>query len=278
MKLLAGLIGFPLSHSISPSMQQAAFEYCGIDAEYRLWEVSEAGIGDYLGRLRMPEYLGANVTIPYKSAVIPFLDDLADDSAKIGAVNTIVNSGGRLAGHNTDSPGFLRALEEDGKFDARGKRVVVLGAGGAARAVVFALAIRKPESIAMVSRSVEKAKRACSVPCSDVTRCTPVTYDTLVNSGLLDRCDLFVNATPVGLRPDESPLPAGSIPRQALVYDLIYRPTKLLKDAEAAGARTLDGLPMLVYQGALSFSLWTGAKAPEDVMFAAALKALGRGA
>ncbi|MCL5256371.1 MAG: shikimate dehydrogenase [Chloroflexi bacterium] len=278
MKRFATLIGLPLSHSVSPSMQQAAFDYYGIDAEYQLWEVREEGLEASLQRLRMPECMGANITIPYKSAAIPFLDEISDDSAKIGAVNTIVNRGGKLAGFNTDSPGFLRALEEDGDFDVRGKRVVVLGAGGAARAVIFAIAGRKPESITVAARNIDKARNACLVASNRGFRCDPIRCDCLRDSGVLDRCDLIVNATPVGLKAGESPLAAEYIRRPALVYDLIYRPTALLEYAAAAGARTLGGLPMLVYQGALSFSLWTGKPAPEHQMFAAARKALEQGA
>lgn len=277
MKSIAGLIGFPLAHSISPAMQQAAFDYHHIPAEYCLWEVEPDGLRAALDRLRRPDCLGANVTIPYKRQAIAYLDELSSDAAKIAAVNTIARCDSRLIGHNTDAPGFLRALEEDGRFNASGKQVVLLGAGGAARAVAFALATRCPSALYVVNRQQDRAEDICAELAADMERCSAIGYQELFGSGVLNKCDLLVNATPVGLQEGETLIPRPSIPAGALVCDLTYRPTKLLEDAESVGARTLDGLPMLVYQGAVSFSLWTGMEAPVRLMKEAALRALGRG-
>jgi shikimate dehydrogenase len=276
-KKLAGLIGFPLSHSVSPQMHKAAFEYYRMDADYVLWETAPDQVATRVGSLRQEQYYGANVTVPHKRLAMDYLDEIVLEAAKIGAVNTIVNRSGVLSGYNTDAEGFLRSLELDGHLDPRGGRVIILGAGGAARAVTYALASRKPASILVVNRDQEKAVAVCRLARTEGTSCRSTGYDELYAGSNLEECDLLINATSVGLRPGESPLDLRRLPTAALVYDLIYRPTLLLQSAKEAGARTLSGLSMLVYQGALSFTLWTGLEAPVPVMRAAAEQALGAG-
>ena len=277
--LTVGIIGYPLGHSISPAFQQAAFDHYGMDARYVVWETPVDGLPQRIQSLRAPHVLGANVTVPHKEAVRSSLDSLSEAASRTGAVNTIVNRNGLLEGHNTDVPGFLRALKGDGGFDPRGKRVLLLGAGGAARAVAYALSSVGVASLTIANRTVERARRLAEVlSIGAIAKAVPIERDALAaNNGW----DLIVNTTTLGMwhsaGEGQSPLPASLIPSHALVYDLVYNPseTPLLREAKAAGARTLGGLPMLVYQGAAAFQLWTGKEAPLEVMFEAARKALG---
>ncbi|MBI2913041.1 MAG: shikimate dehydrogenase [Chloroflexi bacterium] len=281
MKYLA-VIGYPLEHSLSPFFQQAVIDHLGLDIRYEAWPTPPDRLAETVQGLRAPDRLGANVTIPYKEAVVPLMDELNDLSRKVGAVNTIVNREGRLHGHNTDVEGFLWALRHDAAFDPAGCRALIAGAGGAARAVVVALSEARAASITVINRTFARATRL-------VEELRPVAGDTELHA-LPDMytswaasavgCRLLVNCTSVGLagtpEEKESPVPVEVIPASALVYDLLYRPleTKLMAAARRRGARVLGGLPMLVYQGAASFALWTGREAPVDIMFEAARKAL----
>ncbi|MDO8750011.1 MAG: shikimate dehydrogenase [Dehalococcoidia bacterium] len=278
--LTVGIIGYPLGHSISPAFQQAAFDHYGMDARYLVWETPADGLAQRIQSLRGPNVLGANVTVPHKEAVRSRLDTLSEATQRTGAVNTIVNRNGLLEGHNTDVPGFLRALKEDGGFDPKGKRVLLLGAGGAARAVAYALSGAGVASLTIANRTVERAQRLIQVlNIGAIAKAVPMNRDALATE---KGWDLIVNTTTLGMwhspGEGESPLPAGLILSHALVYDLVYNPpeTPLLREARRAGARTLGGLPMLVYQGAAAFQLWTGKEAPLSVMFEAAQKALGQ--
>jgi shikimate dehydrogenase len=282
MTKYVGIIGYPLKHSISPLFQQAAFDHCGLDLCYETWETEPGRLGEVGGRLRRPENLGANVTIPYKEAVLPFLDELDDLARRIGAVNTIAKRGQSLIGYNTDALGFLRALEEDG-FKVEGRRVVLLGAGGAARAAAFALVMAGVASLAIVNRTQDKAESLLSSLTSSSKRGQQVMalpWDRSSLARALSGCHLVVNATSIGMKhgPTEgrSPLEAELLPQDALIYDMVYNPeeTPFLRQARMMGARTLGGLPMLVYQGAAAFELWTERAAPLDIMFEAARKAL----
>lgn len=272
-----GIIGHPLGHTLSPLFQQAAFDHLGIPATYRPYDLLPEEVPAFVAQLREPHWLGVNVTVPHKERVRPLLDAEVDAAAVVGAVNTIVNDGGRLVGYNTDVVGFRDALAEVG-FVVRGTRVVVLGAGGAARAVVYALRIDGAAEIVVANRSVARAERLLADLAPDPTHTAALPLDAAALAPALARCDLLVNCTSVGLQPGEAPLPDESVPRQALVYDLIYNPpqTRLLAAAAARGARTLDGLSMLVGQGAAAFTLWTGRPAPRDVMQRAAAEGLAR--
>jgi len=276
--LNVGIIGYPLGHSISPAFQQAAFDHYGMDARYLVWETPLDGLTQRIQSLRAPSVLGANVTVPHKEAVRSSLDSLSEAAGRTGAVNTIVNRNGLLEGHNTDVPGFLRALKEDSGFDPRGKRVLLLGAGGAARAAAYALADAGVASLTIANRTAERAQRLIQVlGIGAIAKAIPMERDALASD---HGWDLIINTTTLGMwhSPGEgqSPLPASLIPPRALVYDLVYNPpdTPLLLEARKAGARTLGGLPMLVYQGAEAFQLWTGKEAPLKVMFEAARRAL----
>jgi len=280
-----GVIGYPLKHSISPDFQQAALDYYNLDVRYQAWEVKIEDFPSVINRLRQPQNLGANVTVPYKETVMRLLDEIDDFARLVGAVNTVVNKDGRLKGFNTDSSGFLRALREDAGFEPSKKKVLILGAGGAARAVGFSLVQEKVRALVFTDLFLEKAKNLTGALVKFAADSqTKIDIEAVQSSANLAKvaaqCQLIVNCTTVGMKHSSeeslSPLASDSIPKDALVYDLVYNPsqTPLLKMAKAAGAKTIGGLPMLVYQGAFSFKLWTGREAPIDIMLSAARKAL----
>ncbi len=275
-----GIIGFPIRHSISPAFQQAALDHLGLDATYQGWEVKPEDVGEFVNGLRSPGTLGINVTVPHKEAVIPFLDEVDDWSTSAGAVNTIVNREGKLTGHNTDGPGFLRALREAGSFSPQGKNVLVLGAGGAARGVVLALIRDGAGHIAIANRTLSRAQQLSRMARDNGLDAQSISLEEDGLAAAAASANLIVNCTTVGMShgPDVagSPLPPSLIPATSLVYDLVYNPleTPLLRDAARAGAGTLGGIYMLVYQGADSFKMWTGQDAPVAVMLEAATKAM----
>jgi shikimate dehydrogenase len=282
MAKFVGLIGNKLKHSISPIFQQAAFDYLGLDIRYEVWETAKDDLPRVVEGIRDPSKLGANVTIPYKEAMLPLLNDVDSDARRIGAVNTIVNRGGKLTGYNTDSSGFLKALREDGGFSPRNKRAVLLGAGGVARAVGFALVDTGMRSLIILNRTQSRGEAlAWDLKVSD-TEVVALSWKDGKTLTALTECDLLVNCTSVGMKDSagegKSPLGVGLIPKRALVYDVVYNPieTPLISAAKKAGARTLGGLPMLVYQGAASFELWTGKSAPIDMMMRVAKRALAK--
>ena len=278
-----GVIAGEGKKSLSPSFQQAAIDALGLDLVYEAWPTSEEGLGTRVTTLRAPSVRGANVTIPHKEAIIPLLDGMDDLAAKVGAVNTVVNEDGKLSGHNTDVEGFLRALREDGGLDPAGKRALVAGAGGAARAVVIALQEARATSITVINRTYTRASRLVddlqgNAPDTDLSA-LPNMHPSWVAASA--GCDVLINCTPAGTGAandeDESGIPVSILRSGMLVYDLVYLPaeTPLMAAARARGAKVLGGLPMLIYQGASSFHLWTGREAPVDVMFSAAREALG---
>ena len=280
MNTSLGIIGYPIGHSISPRFQQAALDFCGIDAEYRAYPVAPEDVGRFVAGLRQPGILGINVTVPHKEAVIPFLDEIDDWATEAGAVNTIVNRQGRLTGHNTDGYGFLRALQEGGGFQPRGRRTLILGAGGAARGVVLALAREGVGYLTIANRTPERAESL-----AQLARGRGITAQAIPLSGAdlteaAASAELIVNCTTIGMTHGpgaaDSPLPRQAIPVTALVYDLVYNPleTRLLRDAAQIGAATLGGIQMLVYQGAASFELWHEQPAPVAVMLEAATRAM----
>ncbi len=288
MTRFIGIIGYPLKHTLSPAFQQAALDHYKLDIRYWAWETEPASLHTVVSRLRWPENIGANVTVPHKESVTALVDEVDSMAATVGAVNTIVKRGGRLVGYNTDVRGFIRSLREDAFFDPRDRRVVVLGAGGAARAVCFGLLGEGVASIAIANRTPRRATELVDALAhrrsglSAGTEVTMVVWGSDEMANQLKHCHLIVNCTTLGMAhgsgEGESPLSAEDIPRNALVYDLVYNPaeTPLLQAARKVGARRLGGLAMLVYQGAASFELWIGRPAPVDVMMLAARKALAK--
>jgi len=310
MTKLVGIIGYPVGHSVSPQMQQAALDHYKLDIRYEMWETAPDKLASFVEQLRQPDYLGANITVPHKSAMLQLVDELEALACELGAVNTVVNRDGRLYGFNTDAGGFLKALNKDGGFDPAEKRAVIIGAGGVARAATFALSKAGIKSLIITDIDLDRARklkddlerslartqgkppRSC-YDAKDITWIDSLTYkmwptpdinvfssnDPLFKSAVSD-CHIIVNCTPIGMKhsaaENKSPLDANLIPGGAFVYDVVYNPviTKLLADAKKAGAGTLNGLAMLVYQGAIAFELWTGREAPVNIMFKAAEKAL----
>ena len=280
MNTSLGIIGYPIGHSISPVFQQAALDFCGVDAEYRAYPVAPEEVGEFVAGLRQPGVLGINVTVPHKEAVIPFLDEIDDWATEAGAVNTIVNRQGRLTGHNTDGYGFLRALREGAGFEPKGRTTLILGAGGAARGVVLALAREGVGHLTIANRTPERAESL-----AQLARGRGITAQAIPLSGAdlaeaAASAELIVNCTTIGMAHGpgdaDSPLPRQAIPVTALVYDLVYNPleTRLLREAAQTGAATLGGIQMLVYQGAASFELWHEQPAPVAVMLEAATRAM----
>jgi shikimate dehydrogenase len=279
----AGVIGFPLSHSLSPVIFRAAFDAAGIDARYEAWKTDEAELADRIAGLRADDVLGANVTIPHKEAVVPLLDRLDELAERTGAVNTIANESGQLAGYNTDVAGFARALREDAGFDAQGKRAAILGGGGAARAVALALLDAGAAFVLLTGRTPKRLDRIVA-DFRGLTKAGSTITWTHMGEGVfltyLPSADLIVNCTPVGTAGTEtegqSPVEAKHLPNGGLVFDLVYNPdeTPLMKMAQERGSKAASGLGMLVYQAAESFRLWTGRDAPVEAMLAAGREAL----
>jgi shikimate dehydrogenase len=271
------LLGDPVAHSRSPTIHNAAFRAQGLDAVYLAARVEAQGVGAAVAGLRALGALGANVTIPHKTAVIPHLDALTDRARAIGAVNTLVPApGGRLTGDNTDAPGFLQPLEARG-LDAAltGAPMLIFGAGGAARAVAYALLTAlAPARLTLAVRTPAKAEAlAADLAPHDPGAALAVTPMEAAGPALRD-ARLVVNATPLGMHPKPEGTPwarAGDFGPGHVVYDLVYapRPTRLVREAAAAGATTLDGLAMLVGQAAVAYHQWTGRPMPLDAVYAA---------
>lgn len=272
-----GLIGKPVTHSVSPPMHNAAFEELGLEYVYLAFEVSENSLSDAVSGLRSLGLEGANVTIPHKTAVMEHLEGLDKTAEKIGAVNTIDRDGERLVGYNTDGLGAQRSLET--KVDSlEGKNVLLLGAGGAGRAIAFTLA-QAGSDLTISNRTASKAEELASEIEAEVG--VEVGQVPLENSQLrknILESEILINSTSVGMHPneDETLVEAEDLHSDLIVMDIVYNPilTRLLEEAEEAGAETIDGLEMLVRQGAASFEIWTGEKPPIKTMGKAARKAV----
>jgi shikimate dehydrogenase len=269
MKTVA-LIGSPLGHTLSPAMHNAAFKSLGLDYEYVALEVAPDDLKDAVGGLRALHFAGFNVTIPHKEEIVQYLDEVTRFARSVGAVNCVQNQDGRLIGFNTDGPGFIESLEEDARFKAEGKKCLILGAGGAGRALAVSLLQNGAKTVSLYDPVAEKAEELARSLGARVAGDLQTEIDSL---------DLLVNASPVGMHPkiDASPLPEGiRFPKKLCVYDLVYNPeeTKLLRAARTAGAKAVSDLGMLVKQGALAFTVFTGHSAPMEVMGEAARAAL----
>lgn len=287
-----GLTGWPLGHSLSPQIHAAALNALGLPGSYRLLPVPPLpeGAGELqatLSRVRQGELQGLNVTIPHKQAVIPWLDELSAAAQAIGAVNVIYPQGDRLAGDNSDAPAFLADLERflstspDYLDKKEPRQALVIGAGGSARAVVYAL-LHGGWRVSLAARRVEAAERLAgdlSLSCPQALPIEPFSLDRATLESRMS-CDLIVNSTPLGMHPHPgaSPWPAGlPFPTGAAIYDLVYNPpeTALVRAARQAGRPATTGLGMLAEQAALAFECWTGLSAPRQAMLAAAESALG---
>jgi shikimate dehydrogenase len=262
-----GLLGRPVTHSLSPAMHNAAFRELGLNAVYVAFEVSD--LAQAVAGLRGLQVPGVSVTIPLKEEIIPLLDELDPQAARIGAVNTVVNRGGLLTGHNTDWLGALMALEERTRI--AGQRFLILGAGGAAKAIAFAIQ-EKGGQVAITDLDLAKALALSRKIWVEV-----VAPDHLEEYP----AEVLINATPVGMEPKSGdiPLDPNLLARSRVVMDIVYKPleTRLLQEAKARGCQVIDGLRMLIHQGAAQFELWTGLPAPREVMARAAYGSLSEG-
>ncbi len=273
-KQIYGIVGHPVKHSLSPAMQNAAFNHLEISAEYRLFEVSDADFDKFLDKIREErDVAGLNITIPHKIRAKEYLErvgSLDENAAKLGAVNTIkIAVDGQMKGFNTDGPGFYRSLVQDLKFEPEGKNIFVLGSGGAAKAVAMFLGSKAGTIFVFdTDRDKMSALRNHYAKYFDVMKLNLVSGAGRIKESL-DNCDLLINATPVGMKDsDVSPIAKKFLRPDLCVYDLVYnRPsTQLIRDAREAGACALTGVGMLLYQGALAFEIWTGKSAPIDIM------------
>jgi shikimate dehydrogenase len=262
-------------------MHQAALDALGIDARFEVWETPLSDLDGLINGMRSGDCLGASVTIPYKETVIALMDEVTPKAHAIGAVNCIAVKDGRLIGHNTDGDGFIAALRERANFDVAGKRALLIGAGGAAKALAHALIDEGAASLIIANRTRARAEElVAGLRREKGIDAVPLSLDPEDIAAPAAAADLIVNSTSIGMssgpNTGDSPLPATLIPSEALVNDIVYSPpnTPLLRDARARGARVLGGLPMLIYQGAVAFTLWTGREAPVDVMFKASEEAL----
>jgi len=263
---LFAVLGDPISHSLSPVMHNQAFAEIGYNGIYLAFRVQN--IGAAVSGIRALDIKGASITIPHKVSIMTFLDQIDDTAKKIGAVNTLINRQGVLVGYNSDCIGATKALSD--KTTIKDKDVVIIGAGGAARAIGFGI-ISEGGRVTVLNRSTVKGE--------ELARDLGADFQPLSNLKNIN-CQILINTTPVGMTPhtDAIPVNGKDIKRSMVVMDIVYNPlkTRLLKEAENIGCKTIDGLAMFVYQGAFQFELWTGAKAPIEVMKKAVMECLER--
>jgi shikimate dehydrogenase len=269
-KLTYGIIGYPIKHSLSPYMQAAAFKALGIDAEYKAFEVAPSDVGSFMKSAAVKAISGFNVTIPHKIAAKDYLlhyGHLDETAKKLGAVNTVNITSDSMKGYNTDGPGFYRSLQEELKFEPEGKNVFILGAGGAARAVAMYLG-DGPRRIRVYD--VDAAKKE-DLRAHYREYYDPEKFETVDEADIkvaIEQSQLLVNATPMGMKEgDPMPVDKSMLHPGLYVYDLVYnRQTELVREAARMKLHATTGLGMLLYQGAIAFEIWTGKKAPVDVM------------
>ena len=269
-----GVFGDPVAHSLSPEIQNTALKHANIDVQYARFHIRTGELREAFRLTQECQFLGLNLTIPHKIAAVGLIDSLDEPAKKIGAVNTIRISAGALEGFNTDGGGFGRAIRDNFAIDLRDLRVLVLGAGGAARAIAFHCAWEKSERLVILNRDLKKAKQLVDELRSEfmgprvlgpVARLDVVAWDESAIRFQLANLDLIVNATPLGLQPrDPSPIPARALAPHLMVFDTIYAPgkTALIRAAEEAGTRAADGRLMLLHQGAAAFEIWFDRSAP----------------
>lgn len=271
---VCGVIGDPIEHSLSPIMHNAAFQALDLDYAYLAFKVKPACVADAVNGMRALNIRGLNVTMPHKKAVMASLDRIDLSAQIIDSVNTILNKENLLFGFNTDGVGAVRALKENG-VALKGRKVLLLGAGGAARAIAYSLA-KEADELAVLNRTVKDAQAlARLVEKATNKRIVAASLEPEDIDANLQDSDILINATSVGMkpRPDETPVPIELLRSNLAVMDIVYNPleTKLAKDAKALGAKVVSGVEMLIYQGAASFEIWTGKSAPVEVMRKAAL-------
>ncbi len=275
---LIGVFGHPVSENPTVVMHEAGFKALNLNWRYLTIEVYPKDLENAMKGLRAFNMKGINLTIPHKVEVLKYLDEVKPDAALMGAVNTVIREGNKLIGENTDGKGFMRSLTQDAKVDPKGKKVVVLGAGGAARSITVELSLAGAESITIVNRSIERG-RVLSELLSSKTPAKSEFVEWKGSYSIPAGTDILVNATSIGLFPninDKPDINYDSIKPGLVVCDVIHTPmTPFLNEAKIRGAKIVDGLGMLVYQGAIGFKLWTGLDAPVKEMHSALSKAFG---
>lgn len=266
-----GIFGWPISHTASPAMHNAAFRHSGINSVYVPFHVPPGDIKRAVKSIIPLGISGVNITVPYKEAAFKLVDDMTKEARLIGAVNTIVVQGDKLIGHNTDAQGFGRSLKYDGGTNPYRKNVVLLGSGGAARAVAIHLAMTNVKSLCIVNRTFTRAIRLARYVKRRFPniKINPASLRSKAINEALESADILINATTCGMKRGDPLLVDHSLlPPDIVVYDLIYKPkeTKLITGARQMGLKTVNGFGMLLYQGAAAFELWTGKKAPLEIM------------
>jgi shikimate dehydrogenase len=274
---LCGVIGDPIEHTLSPIMHNAAFEALELDFVFLAFQVKAAEIGNAISGMRALNIHGLNVTMPHKDLVIKYLDQVDPTAKTIGSANTILNKDGRLFGFNTDGVGALNALEQNG-VKPKGKKVLLLGAGGAAKAIAFTLS-QETDELVILNRTTKQA--------TDLAALLKEKFNKRIEAGTLSSStvknnladtDVLINATSIGMEPntDKTSIELEWLKPNLAVMDIVYYPieTKLAKDAKTAGAKVVSGIEMLIYQGAASFEIWTACRAPVEVMRKAVLNHL----
>ncbi|WP_409341409.1 shikimate dehydrogenase [Paenibacillus sp. MBLB4367] len=265
--ILYGVFGDPVRHSKSPLMLNRAFAEAGLNAAYAAFHIKPGTLKDAINGIRALQFRGVNVTIPHKEEVMSYMDEIDEGARIIGAVNTVVNDGGKLIGYNTDGIGYIRSLKEETGLTLSGKKVLMLGAGGASRGVAYALAKEGAAAIWFANRTVERAKDLAAYT-SAYTESAGIGLGDI--DAIKDQVDIVVNNTPVGMHPnvDEVPIDTSWFHEGLVVSDIIYTPmeTRLLREAKHKGAVTHSGLGMFIYQGAYAFEYWTGQPAPVAAM------------
>jgi shikimate dehydrogenase len=279
---LCAVIGDPVEHSMSPQIHNSAFQACGINMVYVAFHVVRGDIGRALEGVRSLGIRGLSVTIPHKVDIIPYLDEVDEVSRHVGSVNTVVNEGDRLVGYSTDGPGALRALSAEGA-DTTGRRILLLGSGGAARAVAFSLSTSAaPTELRILGIEKEELEQL-GTDLSDKTQIEPITQSLTAENleAAMAETEVVIQATPIGMTPqvDQTLIPSHLIKENQVIFDIVYTPleTRLIQDAKAAGALTVLGLGMFVHQAAIQFELWTGRDAPIELMTESVRMVLGEG-
>jgi len=273
MKLQVGIIGNSIKHTLSPLIQNIALNSHNIDTQYQVWDIDPSELKNHVNSLKEQNFLGANVTIPYKEEVIPMLDSLSEVAKTIGAVNTIVNRNGILHGDNTDSDGFIKDITKRHKIEISGTNTLVLGAGGSSKAIIYGLLKHQAKSVTIINRTKEKADIIVNkFQHLGLVKSTSFDFKELGN---LNRFDLIINCTSFGMKHSELegkfPIPTKLIDQCRIFYDLVYNPliTPIVQEIQNSGGIGINGLGMLIEQGSLSFELWTGLKAPNELMYSA---------
>ena len=275
-----GVMGHPIGHTKSPVFQQAGLDALNIEETFEAWDVTPEALADKVATFRSDEFLAACVTLPHKQEVIPMVDELSDAAQQIGAVNWIFNKNGKLIGHNTDGTGFIRALKEKVGFEAQGVDATVFGAGGAARAIVYALKNAGIKRLTIANRTLERAQELAARFTEGPFKPEAISMNRDELADHVPYSGLLVNTTSLGMAggPAElaTPVTSDMISADAIGYDVVYAPpmTRFLREVEEAGATSAGGISMLVFQGIEGFEMATGQKAPVNTMFSAIERAL----